>query len=190
MSEVRVMASVSVADAHLLAKEKRLYGIISMPVLDQRVIETVHKFMNKKVGFYENVPVTVLSKFNGKPAEISNVSTGIDEVFPVKSGAVLLDMGLPEDSIVSVSVPCLFSLNSKIKEATSAEEAEIYLEELTENLKVGDLQDEDDVISFAPYIDLNKCKFFALLTPSWDVGSMQLPGVQQVKLSHIDLFVK
>lgn len=188
MADVRAMASVSVNDTFTLSKEKKLYGLISMPELNQKVLNGVKKFMDDNIGRYDNIPVVVLSRYNGMSASIRNVGADIQEVFRVKSGVVLLDMGIPQDSIASISLSALWDINRRMAEADDEFTLDMLTDELMYELKLGDIENEDDVISFTPYIDLSRCNMYAVIGANWEVGDVSLPGVKQINLTHINLF--
>jgi hypothetical protein len=166
---------------------RRVTGLDTMPQIHKKIKEGIRNYIRDNVG-YDDVPIASLSKLNGFPGELKSVGTGISDYIPTKAGTVLFELHMPEDMVVSVSFGDLLAYSKLIGEAGSVDEQDMHLSEFLERIQTGYTDDEDDVISFIPFIDQSKCKFFALIDQSWDIGGFSVPGADEVKLANMEMF--
>ena len=60
---------------------------------------------------------------------------------------------------------------------------------LKESLYLGIGEDEDDVISFIPFLDYKRCKFYATFTPSFEQDrNFNIPGLDKINLRELRSF--
>lgn len=167
---------------------KRLSSLDTMPQIHPAIKSTIRDAIREYVG-YDNEPIAGLSRFNNTPSELKSVGTSISEYIPTKPGSTLWELNMPEDMVISVSFTDLLTYNSMVAGIPEGDDLslEITLEDFKGKISIGYVEGED-VISFIPFIDLNRCKFFALIDQSWGIGDFTVPGVEQIKLTNLHVF--
>lgn len=167
-------------------QNKRVDSLDTMPQLSANVKAVIREFMSDNVG-YDKDPIACLSKYNGVPTDIQTVGYHVSEILPTKTGSTLWQMQMPEDMVISVGVEDLLSYSHMMRDVEDDFELEILGEDFKNLLSIG-YSESPDVVSFLPFIDLNKCKQFAAIDESWDLSRIEVPGVEKVKLVNMNVF--
>lgn len=193
MSEtlVKILVVMTKKETEDFLAKKRLKGVDTMPHIDMKVKETIRKYISENIG-YDDLPIAGLSKHNGVPSELRVVGASLNEYIPLDpkgAGAVLYELHVPRDLVVSIAYDKLLEYSNLIAATEDDFIKDLYLEEFYDLLQLGYVEDgADEMISFLPFIDMNRCKFFASLTPSWDIDDVNIPGAERVKLNTMNLF--
>lgn len=166
---------------------KRVKDLDTMPHINKHVKRAISQFIKDNIGYDTEQPIAALSRFNNQPGELKTVGTSVADFIPTKSGSTLWQLTMPEDMAVSIAFTDLVTFSNLLDSEDDSDLIESYVEEFMQTIKLGFLDDED-VISFIPFIDLSRCTFFALVNPSWGIGNFTVPGVEQVKLTSMDVF--
>lgn len=185
MGEVKLITVIPIDLAMQFIDVKRLAEIDTMPQLHPTLKQAIRDSIRENVG-YDSEPIAALSRYNNTPSELKSVGTSISEYIPTKPGSTLWELHMPDDMVISVSFPDLLSYNHILEDADE-DMAEMLMEEFKSKIRVGYIE-EEDVISFIPFIDLKRCKFFAQIDQSWGIGDFTVPGVEKVKLTDMHVF--
>ena len=96
---------------------------------------------------------------------------------------------MPTDMIVSTNFSSLLEISKLLEDETDPIEIELLGENLKESLYLGIGEDEDDVISFIPFLDYKRCKFYATFTPSFEQDrNFNIPGLDKINLRELRSF--
>ena len=183
---IQVITVIPKEIAERLREEKRVEGLDTIPHIASEVKRVVQEFIRDNVG-YDKTPIAALSKLDGMPGELEKVGLKAKYVIPTLPGTTLWQLSMPEDMVVSVSYKDLLFFSNEFKKVGDEEEKQILSDEFKERLSVGYL-DDDDVMSFIPFIDLNRCSLMAFIDRSWGIGEFSVPGVKEIKLVNLDMF--
>lgn len=167
-------------------KTGRISDLNTMPQINNLLIGAIKECIHKTVG-YDSLPIACLSKADGVDGALSDIGSGVTEYLPISTDTVLFELHMPEDMVVSIGFEELLSASSDLNNCTDQWEIELVLEEFKSKLHKG-LISNDNVISFVPFIDLKRCKFFSMLSQNWDMQNMNIPGLKEIKLNNISLF--
>lgn len=170
----------------ILVEQKRLDAVDTMPKLHPAAKKVIRDFVKGYTGF-EKDPIACLSRFHGRPGAISHVQLRVREVLTTTPGTTMWELHMPDDMVVSVNFNMLTSISSQMWECEDEMMLEFMQEDLQEQLVKGYLED-DDVVSFIPFIDLKRCRFVAKVDNAWGMENLSVPGVEQVKLFDINIF--
>lgn len=167
---------------------KRIDSLDTMPQIHDAIKDAIREAIREYTG-YDNEPIAGLSRFNNTPGELQRVGTSISEYLPTKPGSTLWELYMPEDMVISVNFTDLLSYNKMVLDAPPNDEWIIttIIEDFKDKIVPG-YSEGEDVISFIPFIDLNRCKFYALIDQSWGIEELSIPGVEQVKLTNLIVF--
>lgn len=165
---------------------KKLESLDSMPMIDPRAKSVIQNFIQNYTG-YDKLPIACLSRFNGNPGSIEKIGTQVGQILTTSTGSTLWELQMPDDMVVSINFSDLMTKSNEFSEATSEDEIEMLTEDLEDLLVKGYLAD-DDVISFIPFLDYNRCKIAAVIDNSWGTQKLNLPGIEQVKLFNLNNF--
>lgn len=185
---VRMVTAVPQKLAQQLTKSKRITNYNTLPQVDERVMECIRTELAEKVG-YENSPIACLSKLNHIETSLKTAGTNISYYIPVKAeDSVIFELKMPKDCVISIEYKSLLEYSKRIKESDIFDE-ELILDDLKEELQLGLADELEDAISFIPFIELEKCQFFALLTSAFNTSRFDLEGVEKVDLRKLTSFV-
>ena len=128
-------------------------------------MEVIRNFVSENIG-YDNLPLASL-----KCATTGSLA-GVEfsDYLSVNSkDSVLFQLEIPEDMIVSINYDTLLRCSSNMKNAVDSFQIEMEKDLLESELTVGIADDSDGIISFIPFLDYDKCKFFARLDTNFRV---------------------
>jgi hypothetical protein len=190
----RTIELVTVLSEELTKKfthEKQYRDIDGLPDLNKHIKRAVSRFIADNVGYETNIPIAAISRYNSLPGNIPSIGLSAGDILQMKAGSALWQLIMPEDMAVSVAYEDLQAysniLNRYEAQKASEETIEMAIDEFMDTMSVGYLE-RDDVISFIPFIDLQRCKFFARIDQSWGLGGFSIPGVEELKLSSMGVF--
>jgi hypothetical protein len=188
---VKLIVAVEEEKARALISECRLSDLDTMPSLHHKIKDIIRECIADNIG-YNNTPIAGLSRYNGEPSDLKTVGTNLNEFLPINpnnGSTVLFELQMPQDMVVSVSYEKLLFYSNHVRNAIDDDDASLYLEEFSEGLQLGYSESEDEeMISFIPFIDLKRCKFYARINPSWDISDFNVPGVEQIRLNQMEIF--
>jgi hypothetical protein len=184
---IKIMTALTKEQTESFIIKKKIEGFDNMPHIHSRIKDAIRTYMQDNVG-YDQVPLAALSRYNNSAGEILNVKTAVSDYIPTLAGSVLFELHMPEDMIVSVGAEDLITYTNLIKDSNNDELIEIYMEEFKDHINLGYLTGEADIVSFIPFIDLNRCKFFAHIDRSWNISELDIPGVEQLRLANMSMF--
>lgn len=164
----------------------RIGNYNTIPQVNKELIQVIKSFIHKNVG-YDNLPVACLSKAEGVEGSLSEIGIGVNDYIPVSSSTILFELQMPEDMVVSVPFEDLLNVSAELNKCKEDWEKEIFLEEFTDKLAKGIVPGEN-IISFIPFIDLKRCKFFAMINENWGVDNLNIPGLKEIKLNNLSVF--
>lgn len=191
MKRVTMLTAVPANLAAELCAKKRIEDYNTLPQLNSTVLELVREYMVERVG-YSNLPMACLSQAkNGE----GKVITGDDILtyLPVNSkNSVIFQIEMPEDMILSINFNELLEISSTADTMTSPPseiELEILKDSLEDKLRLGTGKEISDPISFIPFLDLDKCRFYAKFNDNFETEELDLPGIEKMSLSELTSFV-
>lgn len=186
---VRLITVIPMNLAQQLTKTKRIQNYNAIGQINEKLIEGIKHELCERVG-YENTPIACLSKVGHKESTIKNVGNKINMYLPIKAGdSVILELKMPEDSILSIEYKELLELSEQLDDAEDDEfEIGYILDELKDSLRVGVAEDFDTAISFISFVELEKCQFFATLNAAFKTNNFELAGVEKVELRQLSTF--
>lgn len=189
MQLVRMVTAIPRDIALKLRENERIVDYNTLPQLHPKLIESIRDYFESRVG-YRNSPIACLSRVSHKDSTIQNVGTSVCDFIPVKANdSVILELKMPEDCIVSIDYGNLLRFSSELTECKGDTVAEHDVMSYFEDyLQVGLGEDTGDTISFIPFIEMEKCQFFAILNSSFDMTDFDLPGIQQINLRELNSF--
>lgn len=141
-------------------KEKgRISNFSTLPQIHPKAMEVIRNFVKDNVG-YDNLPLASL-----KCATAGSLD-GVDlqEYLSMNAhDSVLYQLEIPEDMIVSIDYDSLLRYSDNMKNSFDNFQLLMEQEMLTEELFIGIADDSEGMISFIPFLDYNRCKFYAKL---------------------------
>lgn len=183
---VRLTAVIPRNMLDIFLEKKRLDALDTMPTLHPRVKDAIRKIVHNYTG-YSNEPVACISRYNGVSGEIKNIGVNVRQVLKTSPGTTMWELRMPSDMAVSIKFNELLEISSSMTAADEEIELEMLEEQLTDCIIEGYLED-DDVVSFIPFIDFSRCEFYAKIDSSWGFDPLVVPGVEQVKLVDMNIF--
>ena len=148
-----------------LKESGRINNFSTLPQIHPIAMEVIRNFVSENIG-YDNLPLASL-----KCATTGSLA-GVEfsEYLSVNSkDSVLFQLEIPEDMIVSINYDTLLRCSANMKHATDSFQLEMEKDLLESELTVGIADDSDGIISFIPFLDYDKCKFFARLDTNFKV---------------------
>ena len=147
-------------------KEKgRIGNFSTLPQIHPAALDVIRNFVSENIG-YDDLPLASLK------CAVTGSLAGVDfnEYLSVNSrDSVLFQLEIPEDMIVSVNYDALLKYSGNMKHATDEFQMAMERDMLESELFVGIADDSEGIISFIPFLDYNRCKFFARLDTNFKV---------------------
>lgn len=186
MAKVTVLTVVPTRLVADLESKKRVKDYNTLPQLNADVLETIRAFVSDRIG-YGDLPMACLGQPKGTNGKIT---TNFMEYIPANSkDSVLFVLEMPDDMIVSVDYKVLLDTSAMFNQA-DREEIPILKEDFTEHLILGMDDGNDNSISFIPFLDYSRCKFYATMDPTFSVNStFSIPGLEQINMRELTSFV-
>lgn len=189
MRKISVITAVNMEQAKELQSKGRIGDFNSLPQINKETIKVVKNFLNEQVG-YEELPIACFCTLRTiKDGTING--DDIMQYLPINSkDSVIFQLEMPEDMIVSVRYKDFLRLSCDMDNAMDSTDLEFAKEELEELLFVGFKADNSDkYLSFIPFLDYDKCKFYAVLNSDFSTNSkFRLGNLEQVNLSTLTSF--
>lgn len=168
-------------------KEKgRISDFSTLPQIHEKTMQVIRDFIEENVG-YDNLPLASLRCV--KTGSLEGVD--FEEYLTANSNeSVLFQLEIPEDMIVSVDYDVLLECSNDMFHAIDEMDLDFSADTLRCNLTLGIEGDESDgIISFIPFLDYDKCKFFAKLSKDFKAeGNMLEDGKTQIRLKTLSSF--
>lgn len=190
MAKVTMLTIIPKELALDLNNKRRVEDYNNLPQLNKAILETIRGFFDDKVG-YANLPMACLMQPKDKNGKVM-FQTDFAEYLPVNNKeSVLFLLEMPEDLIVSVNYGYLLEASESMNECIDDESMlEFLKEELTDNLTLGVNSEDTNSISFIPFLDYSRCKFFAAFDSNFEPDeSLKLPGLSQIDLRELTSFI-
>lgn len=189
MQKISVITAVSMKQARELQSKGRIGDFNTLPQINSDAIRVVKKFLNEQVG-YEELPIACFCTLRTiKDGTING--NDIMQYLPINSkDSVIFQLEMPEDMIVSVKYDDFLRLSRDMDNALDSMDLDFAKEELEELLFVGFKTDNSGkYLSFIPFLDYDKCKFYAVLNADFSTNSkFRLGNLEQVNLSTLTSF--
>lgn len=158
----------------LTKDNNRIKSYSTLPQLNQDMMNVIQKFFAEKVGF-DDLPIACLSRVHKESVTLSNPDVNVPEYLPAKANeSMLIEFSMPIDMIVSIDYDSVIETSSDLEATDDKDEKDLILEDFSEKLALGLGQyseDNAEVISFVPFIDLSRCTTFAILDENFAVHS-------------------
>ena len=176
MRTVRMVTAIPKALAMELREKKRIINFNTLPQLHPKLIDSIKKYF-EEVGH--------------KDSTIKSIGASVCDFIPVKANdSVVLELNMPEDCIVSIGYEDLLNFSRDLTDCNGDRVAENdTLAYFLNFLSVGLGDGCSDTISFVPFIEMEKCQFFAILDNSFGMADFSLPGVEKVSLHELNTFI-
>lgn len=188
MQKVVMITAVPKKIAEDLSRKRRVVGYNTLPNVNARVLQSIREFMTEHVG-YSDLPMACLSKPRTSIAQSSSAGVALSNYLPINSNdCIMFQLEMPDDLLVSVGYQELLMASSEVERAGSEDEIDFLCEEFKEQLKLGVLAEEDQ-ISFIPFLDYERCKFYALLNPNFGTEDVKLPGLAKIDVREMTSFL-
>lgn len=189
MGEIKLITTVPSRLTKQLTEKKRLENtVINEPQVDKRLLAAIKTYMVDNIG-YPNLPIACLS--NMEKSDIGKEE--IDRFLPTDSrDMVLLQIEMPEDMVVSVPVKVLMDCSEEISAVTDQEEVNFIISDFLNELVIGaETFNSEDVMSFIPFLDFDRCTCWAKLDENFNMApssNSALAALEQVQLKTITSF--
>lgn len=191
MKRVTMLTAVPSNLALELCNKKRIKDYNTLPQLNQQVLELIRECMVQRVG-YSNLPMACLSQAKSSDG---HAVTGDDILtyLPVNSKtSVIFQLEMPEDMIISIDFGELLEVSQMADEMTNPPtemERDILRMTLEDKLFLGMNPEIGDPISFIPFLDLARCRFYAKFNDNFETEELNLPGIEKMSLIELTSFV-
>ena len=167
-------------------KEKgRISDFSTLPQIHEKTMQVIRDFIEENVG-YDNLPLASLRCV--KTGSLEGVD--FEEYLNANSNeSVLFQLEIPEDMIVSIDYDVLLECSNDMFHAMDEMDLDFSEETLRSNLILGINDDSDGIISFIPFLDYDKCKFFAKLSKDFKAEKNMLKdSSKQIRLKTLSSF--
>lgn len=180
---VKVLTIVPKQIAQTISSDYRIQNYNALPQLSNKALQIIKNYIAETVG-YSNLPMACLVQPEG------GYNTNFTDFLPVNAKeSVLFSLEMPTDMIVSTNFSNLLEISKSLQDETDPVEVEFLSENLRDSLYLGIGEGEDDVISFIPFLDYKRCKFYATFTPNFEQNkSFNIPGLEQINLRELKSF--
>lgn len=186
MGNVSILTVVPANMAKDLAARRVVKDYNTLPQINRNILEAVREYMTARVG-YSNLPMAGLSK----PGAVSgNVVDSLSNYLPVNSKEnVIFQLDMPEDMIVSVHFGDLLDASSDADDSDDPDEIDFIKEEFATKMSLGlPTDDSENTIVFIPFLDINKCRFYARVNDNFETEELDLPGLERMSLRELTTF--
>lgn len=186
-----MLTAVPINLATELCAKKRIKNYNTLPQLNSAVLELVKEYMAERVG-YSDLPMACLCQAKSGDG---HAITGDDILtyLPVNSkNSVIFQIEMPEDMIISINFNELLEISSTadgMSTPLNDIELEILKDQLDEKMHLGIGKEVSDPISFIPFLDLDRCRFYAKFNDNFETEELNLPGIEKMSLSELASFV-
>lgn len=185
---LRVLTTMSKDEGLILARKLSVDHVSNLNGYNEKLLKSIQQFVASHVGF-DVQPIATVSRMYDEPVDIEESYEYLGDFLPVTAGRLILELTLPKDLCVSIDFETILNLNSRYNKYSNDEfELELLNEELHESLKVGSIEDADNVITFVPYLNVKHANRFLVLTEEWSGENFELAGIPQVKLKSMNIF--
>lgn len=189
MNTVTILTIVPASIAKKLEEKQRVTDYNTLPQLHEQVLVTIQKFMAEKVG-YSSLPIACLSMPQIKAG--SGVKAGNEDwvgYIPASSQKnVIFQLEMPSDMIVSINYQFLLDASSFYNSTNDLEEMSFMSDILYDELCLG-ISSEENQISFIPFLEYNKCKFYAKLDGNFSNSGVNGENIANVQLRELSSFI-
>lgn len=189
MNKISVITAVSMEQAIELQKKGRIGDFNTLPQVNKLALKIVKDFVVEQVG-YEELPIACLCTIK----TIKDGSIRGDEIMqylPINGkDSVIFQLEMPEDMIVSVKYSDFLRISEDMDCTNDNLDLEFASDELKDILFVGfKIDDSERYLSFIPFLDYDKCKFFAVLNKDFTTDTnIKFDNIEQVSLSRLTSF--
>lgn len=186
---VTMLTIVPKAVVEGLVGNSRVENFNNLPQLRKEVLAVLKEFVQQEIGF-ESVPLAGLCQIKDPTNGKLLIKKDFAEYIPVNArDSILLMLEIPEDQIVSINYKTLLDISASFDEANGDEyEIEYLKENLRDSLVLGPSTGSND-ISFIPFLDRKKCKYFAAFNSQLEADkSFVIPGVDKIPLRELTTF--
>lgn len=163
----------------------RIGNFNTLPQIHERAMGTIRNFVSENIG-YDDLPLASL-----KCAQIGSLD-GInfeDYLLVNSNDSVIFQLEIPDDMIVSVEYDKLLECSRNMFNCTDEFELDLEAEDLENSLILGIGDDSEGLISFIPFLDYNRCKFFAKLSKDFRAERGTLDNnISKIKLKKLSSF--
>lgn len=181
----RLLTAISIDDAVQLVEKNNINYSELNQNLDKELVGNIQEFIRDNTGF-ETGFIACVQKIEGANVNLEEHYDEIANYFQVATGTIVLEMKVDEDLEISMKFEDLLEFNKRFKNAD--DKIKNFLKkELHDSLIVGEIENEEDVVTFLPFVDINKCTYFIMLTEDWEAGNFELGNVPQIKLKRLDI---
>ena len=190
MAKVTMLTIIPKELALDLNNKRRVADYNNLPQLNKAIPETIKSFFADKVG-YTNLPMACLMQPKDKEGKVM-FQIDFADYLPVNNKeSVLFLLEMPDDLIVSVNYSYLLETSESMNECGDDESMlEFLKEELTDNLTLCVNSEDTNSISFIPFLDYSRCKFFAAFDSNFEPDeSLKLPGLSPIDLRELTSFI-
>ena len=184
MKKIKLLTAISDKDAEEFVKQLELESS-RLCNIEKHMYNCLKNFIHENTGL-ENGCVVCVQMIEGDDVNIENHFDDLSDYVPASTGSVVLEMLIDKDMVFSISFSDYLRFNNSFADASELER-EFLEEDLKKAIKIGHLDDEEDVISFIPMFHAKECTQFLVLNEYWDGEEMELAGIKPVKLRRMDL---
>ena len=173
-----------------LVQSGALVNFNNLPNLNDEVLSTIKDFFAEKVG-YANLPLACLRQVKDSSGNLV-LTKDFMNYLPVNSKeSVLFILEMPSDLIVSIDYSVLLDISAAMTDASGDSDAiQLFKEDLIDQLRLGVTESRDDMISFIPFLDKGRCKFFAAFNQNFEPdSSLDIPGMSKLSLHELTAFI-
>lgn len=188
MKKISMLTIIPHNKAAELLKNHSLHEFNTMPQIDPRVRRVIREFMSENVG-YEELPIACF----GRPDTSRKVSSDeLMHVIPMNNkNDIIFQLDMPADMVVSVDFNKLMEASNDVQTAADASDAEFVLEDFKDNLTIGSNPSSTSII-FIPFLDLDRCRFYARVNDEFDPADEDLsfPSIEKMDVRKITSFLE
>lgn len=181
----KLLTAISIDDAMQLVDMNNISSSELNQNLNKELVGIIQEFIRDNTGFEAGF-IACVQRIEGSPINLEEHYDEVSNYLQVATGTIILEMKVDEDLEISMKFEDLLEFNRKFN--NSDEIMQGYLKrELHDSLIVGEIEDEEDVVTFLPFVDINNCTYFIMLTEDWDAGEFELGDVPQIKLKRLNI---
>lgn len=187
MGKVSMLTVIPANLVEELRQNRSVHEYNTMPQISRKILDAVRDFMSRKVG-YSELPMACFGMPDDRTqsGSVENILTYL----PVNNkDDVLFQLDMPNDMIVSVNFNTILEASNDANACLDDEELEFVLEEFSDELHLGLSDRSSKDIIFIPFLDADRCRFYARFNDRFDTEELDLPGIAKMDIRKLTSFM-
>ena len=192
MATVTVLTIIPKEVAVALSEKRRIENFNNLPQLRREVLEVLRDYVSEQTG-YNSVPLAGLCQSHDSNGKVL-IKSDFTDFLPVnRKDSVLLILDIPEDQIITIDYSTLLNISESFTNASGDTDDIEYLKDSLRDALEEASGDHDftapNTISFIPFLDYSKCKYFAVFNAQLEAdSSFNIPGIDKIPMQELTTF--